>query len=83
MTKDNDTRINAIQSEIIKCVKAIDAQKQEKKSNAASFNSTIKALEAELSRLIESLEEIHRQDLTKQADALLEEDDEEPLTLGR
>lgn len=74
-------RIEAIKTEIINRVKAIEAQKAEKADVMKSYNETIKALEAEKRNLLLELEDAYRAELVEAADKLLDTPSNQELNL--
>lgn len=74
-------RIEAIKTEIINRVKAIEAQKAEKADVIKSYNDTIKALEAEKRNLLLELEDAYRAELVETADELLDAPSNQELNL--
>lgn len=74
-------RIEAIKSEVINRVKAIEAQKAEKADVMKGYNDTIKALEAEKKVLLLDLEDAQRELLVEAADEILDTDNDTGLEL--
>jgi phage host-nuclease inhibitor protein Gam len=74
MKIDKEVLVGSIQSEIITRLRSIKAQQEEKKAVAARYNETISVLEKEIHSLLEQLEDIHRLELTVEADKILEDE---------
>lgn len=72
MTTKKELLISSLQSDIINRVKAIEAQKEEKRRVALAFTKMITQLESEKQDFLEDLEELKRQELTLEADKILE-----------
>lgn len=78
---EKDQRVATVKSEIINRVLAIESKKADKKAHSSALNKIIHSLEAEKQTLLHELRDLQSEELSEDADELLEEAGSKELTI--